>query len=172
MLYASDFLFFFQADGVTPPPTFVFVTNEKLDGITPQGPIPFGAPISNLAQFPCQPVGEASSLIYQGSLVDILGDAITLDQITTLELTVAVTGSHGNTIVNNVDHVDILNNNQGRVDANGNFTITLTPNDTIFTNPSNVSEQRSMIVEYTYGSGKLGRHEAIFEIVSISAPLP
>ena len=67
-------------------------------------------------------------------------------------------------IVNSRSGGSILNINGGTCDANGNWTLTLTPADMAILDTTNRQELRTALVEWTYGGTKEGGAEIRFTI--------
>lgn len=119
---------------------------------------------------PGGPFPSRSTVIYTGRLLDGNGDGIPAGDLDSLTLTLAVTNT--GVIVNGVEKVDILNTGRGVIDAEGNLTITLLPEDTdIGAAPVNTQRTLSMVIDWTFNGGAyVGRHEPRLRFVALTEP--
>lgn len=112
------------------------------------------------------PKAAGTTLEYKCQLQDENGNPIPAAQLATLTLTLLDTYSRA--VANSVSDVSVLNTGRGTVDSQGNVVITLTPADTAMLIPGDVQEFRSLILIWTYGSGKKGDHEVAFILTALS----
>jgi len=107
-------------------------------------------------------VAAGATVQYQAKLVDQdnqpLGDLESL----TLSLVDTKTG----TIVNAVNDLDILNVDRGTLDDKGNLRVILLPADTTLDIDVKRSV-RSLVLKWSYSSGKQGRHQVDFKIEAL-----
>lgn len=95
--------------------------------------------------------------------VDTLGNAIPGAALSELSLTLYEDASK--TILNNADHVNILNNGRGTVDNNGKLVILLEPADAPIIDDSVLEEWHVALVEWNYNNGlSTGRAELAFRV--------
>jgi len=59
--------------------------------------------------------------------------------------------------------------NCGSIDALGNLIVTLAPGDTALLNAADQIEKRSLIIDWSYGTGRAGRHQLDFQIRQLTA---
>ena len=109
-------------------------------------------------------VPEASTCVIHGVLLDEDNNLIPSSALAALTLTLyePSTGQ----IVNGRDHQTVLNANGGSVDASGNVRVELTPQDTAILTGGKI-ETRVALFEWTYDTGKAGKHEVIFRIQNL-----
>lgn len=88
-------------------------------------------------------------------------------QIATLTMTLFAAQTKGLTIINGNDQINILNDNQGTVDSEGNLTIALTALDTAIQNTSASREKHRMLITWTYGIGKTGKQVIDYYVVNL-----
>jgi hypothetical protein len=98
------------------------------------------------------PARELASYHITAQVVDHLMNPIPGANLTTMELTVYAEDS-GHTLINNNDHVNILNNAQGTIDSGGNLVIHLAPADNPILDDSQSEEIHVALVEWTYNAG-------------------
>ena len=109
-------------------------------------------------------VPEQTTCRISGNLVDEAGAALGSGQLSTLVMTLYAEVP-GDPIINSISARNILNVNQGTIDAGGNFVITLLPADNALSSQANVaSEAHVILLEFTWGSGKAGKHEIVFTV--------
>jgi hypothetical protein len=112
---------------------------------------------------------QNTTLFYQCQLQDELQNPIPASSLFTFTLTVYAIAT-GNPLVNNVDHINILNDGlRGVVDVNGNVFLTLTPADMALVSSPPATEQHILLIEWTYGvaGAKKGTHEVQIPVVAI-----
>lgn len=119
-------------------------------------------------------VNEKCSASYSCVIQDENGTAIPGSSLTTLKLTLYDQASDA--IINSRDHQSVLGVdpavlNGGKVDASGNFTLALAPEDNpvVGTPVVNGSERHIAPLEYTYASGaKAGRTEVQIDVANLN----
>jgi len=103
-------------------------------------------------------VAEKSTCRITGALVDEAGVALGSAQLTTLTLTLYALIDTLPIINTNTDK-NVLNANQGTVDAGGIFTLTLAPADNAIATGS-LTEVHRALLKWTWAAGaKAGLHE-------------
>lgn len=102
---------------------------------------------------------------FSGNLVDENSNPLPTNSINTLTLTLH---DEKLTIINGRDGVDIKNVNGGSIDANGKFSLTLSPADMVILDTASHTEERIALVEWTWGAGKEGRVEIHFQVENLS----
>jgi len=104
------------------------------------------------------PIPERATTLITATLKDELGVVIPAAGLTTLTLTIYEKETLA--IVNAVTDTNILNTGRGTVGANGLLTLTLDPLDNqIVSTAGPLEERHILLIEFTYGAGKAGRHE-------------
>lgn len=114
-----------------------------------------------------QPVASGATLTYKATFFDENDEAIVSSDLDSLILSVIDTATGD--IINEVDGIDILNTDRGAVDGAGKLTIVLEPEDTILT--VGKSADRSLILQWTFNSGHVGRHQVDFKVIALSGDI-
>lgn len=116
------------------------------------------------------PFAARSTPVYTGQIVDGAGAGIPASSLDALTLSIVDTMS--NEIINGVSQVDILNTGRGRVDSQGNLTISLLTGDTSMDEvPGETQVQRSLVIDFSYNSGNSeGRHQVNFLLLALAGP--
>lgn len=113
---------------------------------------------------PSRAFAAGSTALYTGHLIDEKGAIIAGSQLDTL--TLSIVDSADGSIINSVSQTDILNTNRGTVDESGLLTVALTTEDTALV--SGVKQaMRSLILEFTYGVDRKGRHQFDFRVFKL-----
>lgn len=111
------------------------------------------------------PVIAGTTPVYTGQLVDSTLTPIGSSALNTM--TITLTDSVSNSIVNNVNNVNILNTGRGTIDSNGFLTIAFLPGDMMLFNPNNLVEERQMLITYTFnGNTKAGAKIVFFTVTA------
>ena len=122
-------------------------------------------PITDLpGRFPA-----GASLVYSCTLTDSDGQGIPASDLTSLTLTLALRGS--GEIINNIERSNILNTGRGVVDAEGNLTVTLLPEDTAFVGATlcALPTALSMVIDWSFNAGLVsGRQQINFTVVPLT----
>ena len=120
-----------------------------------------------VVNLPNGPYASGSTPVISGVLVDGDGNGIPASSLGSFTLTLvdALSG----VIINGVDQVNVLNTGRGKIDGNGNFTITLLPADTAMSEvPSLSSVERSAILSWTLNAGAtVGRWMGNFTLLAL-----
>lgn len=128
-----------------------YIINEFFSRVTPTiGTTMSCTSIFTQANGYC-PVIAGTTPVYTGQLVDSTLAPIGSGALTTMTLTLTDTVSNG--IINNVDNIDILNTGRGTVNSSGVVTIALLTGDTMLFNVNNFVEERQMTIDYTFNGG-------------------
>lgn len=116
--------------------------------------------------FISDPKAAASTVVYEGQLLDENSVAVPAANLAalTLSLVDTITGA----VINSVTQVNILNSGRGTVDSSGNVVITLTPTDTGLQDSTASQESRSMVIDATYSGSKVLRHQIDFLLSALS----
>jgi hypothetical protein len=116
-----------------------------------------------------QPVAAGATVIYRGQFLDDAGNPIPAAALQSLTLSIVDTKSGA--IVNGASAVNILNAGRGAVDNLGNLTLVLSPLDTALANAGDLSEERSLVLDWTYlGGVRTGRHQVDFTLIALAGP--
>src|SRR5262245_10271429 len=101
-------------------------------------------------------VNEKTTALYTATLKDELDAGIPVDSLATITLTLydRATG----TIINSRDHVDAKNLNGVAIDSSGNLAWTMAPADNAIVGSYELEEHIALF-EWTFASGKAGKHE-------------
>lgn len=122
-------------------------------------------PIVVLVEPDSRPIPAGASARFTAQLVDLHGNPLSGDAISSLTLTLA--DSKTGAIINSVEDQPVLNVNRGAVTEDGHVEIILTPQDTMISGNNRV--WRSIILQWAWsGSSLRGRHEARFPIVPLA----
>ena len=109
-------------------------------------------------------VAEKSTCRITGALVDEAGVALGSSQLTTLTLTLYALIDTLPIINANTDK-NVLNANQGTIDAGGLFALTLAPADNVIQATGMVAETHRALLKWTWAAGaKAGLHEIDFRV--------
>lgn len=117
------------------------------------------------------PFPSAATLVYSGQLLDGAGAGIPFADLDSFTLTISRLGS--GSIVNGVERVDVLNAGRGTVDAEGNYQIVLSPDDTNLLPGAPLGTQTvmSLVIDWTFNGGQVtGRHQANLTLVALTEP--
>ena len=112
-----------------------------------------------------QPVASGETAQYKCQLLDETAAAVAAAALAALTLSIVDTATGA--VINGCSAADILNTGRGMVDAAGNLAITLTPADTLLLAASDAQECRSLVIDWSYGGGKIGRHQVDFLIAAL-----
>jgi hypothetical protein len=111
-------------------------------------------------------IAEKTSAKVTAVIKDEDGNAIPSGSLDSLKLTLYVKGT--DTHVNSRDAQNVLNANDVTVDAQGNLTWLLRPEDTVM-NGTGTSEVHVALFEWAWNGGtKAGKHEIEMTIVNLS----
>jgi len=114
-------------------------------------------------------VPERSTVQYVATLVDERNSAISAGDLSSLQLTLYDASDPRNlAILNSVLSVGILNTGRGSVTSAGSLIITLLPADNAIRTDGVPVEQHVMLIEWTYGGTKGGRHEVEFRVANFA----
>lgn len=104
-------------------------------------------------------VAERTTIRYEADLLDEVGVVLGPSELSTLTLTIYALDS-ARTIINTVDHVNVLNVGRGSFDpVTKRFRLTLDPADNAIVT-SALEEAHVLLLEWTWAAGmKAGRHE-------------
>lgn len=130
-----------------------------------------GSPPLPVVNLPNGPAPAGSSMVYTGVVVDV--DQAPIPGTSLVSMTLTLVDTLTGAVVNGVSQVNILNTGRGAIDALGNLTITLLPDDTALTEaPGAAQMQRSMVIDWTYGTSPTytGRHQANFVVAALAGP--
>ena len=124
-------------------------------------------------------VAEKSTCRITGVLVDEAGVALGSSQLTALTLTLYALIDTLPIINTNTDK-NILNANQGTIDADGTFTLTLAPADNAIMSGVDsaevtgaINEWHRALIKWTWASGaKAGMYEIDFKVRNVSKVVP
>lgn len=123
-----------------------------------------------VATAPNGPYAAGSTPVYGGQgtaqIVDGNGNGIPAAALTSLTLSIVDTLSGA--VINGAQAVNILNTGRGAVDDQGFLTIALLPGDTSLSEVNTPSIQRSLVIDWTYGAGLVGRHQVNFQVVALA----
>jgi hypothetical protein len=109
-------------------------------------------------------VAEKSTCRITGALVDEAGVALGSSQLSTLTLTLYALIDTLPIINTNTDK-NILNANQGTIDAGGLFTLTLAPADNVIIATGQTDETHRALLKWTWAAGaKAGLLEIDFRV--------
>ena len=109
-----------------------------------------GMPTSAIINLPNGPIPAGTTPIFNAQFLDPTGNPVPAFRLTqvTLSLVDTVSGQ----VINGISEIDILNQDRGTVDSNGNLTISLLASDTSLSESPGVSSvQRSLIVDWQSG---------------------
>lgn len=113
------------------------------------------------------PIPAGATVLYQATFKDETGKPIGRSALTSITLTIVDTVSKA--IINGVQDTDILNNDRGTVDDNGNLVIIFQEADMALLNAADTLEERSLIIIWTYNGGsRKGLHQVDFQIQALS----
>lgn len=110
-------------------------------------------------------VNEGVTAIYSFQIVDYDNTPIPAASLDTLTLTLYDKSS--STIINSRDAQDVLNANNVTVDASGNVTWTMQPEDNIIVSETLLAgrkEAHIALFEWTWDTSKKGKYEEQFDI--------
>lgn len=112
-------------------------------------------------------MANGASLTYTGQFLDEDEDPIALNGLESLTLSIIDRNPAGgpSSLVNDVEDEDILNTGRGTVDSEGKLTLKLLTTDTTITEKA---VDRSLVLTWVYNTDRIGRHEVVFKIVSLS----
>jgi hypothetical protein len=124
-------------------------------------------------------VAEKSTCRITGALVDEAGAALSASQLTTLTLTLYALIETLPVINTNTDK-NIKNANQGTIDADGIFTLTLAPADNAIMSGVDsaettgaINEWHRALIKWTWAGGaKAGMYEIDFKVRNVSKVVP
>jgi len=124
-------------------------------------------------------VAEKSTCRITGALVDEAGAALGPAQLTALTLTLYALIDTLPIINTNTDK-NIKNANQGTIDADGIFTLTLAPADNAIMSGADslettgaLNEWHRALIKWTWAGGaKAGMHEVDFKVRDVSKVVP
>lgn len=116
-----------------------------------------------------QPVPEGGTFTYYSTLRDEQNPPQPVPASDLATLVLSIRDTETGTIINGVDHVDILNADRGKVDGNGLLEISVETGDTALATGV-TKATRSLIIEWTWGTGigRKGRHQVDFPIIALS----
>lgn len=115
-------------------------------------------------------VKEDSSFQITGVFKDEAGEVVPADDISSLRFWLY---DHEEEVINSREDVDILNTGPGTVDDEGNFALTLSPDDNPIVDPSSHRfERHLLVVEWTWALGLKKSHENIYLIVQNDRKIP
>jgi len=106
---------------------------------------------------------ERTTVVYEADIQDETGTGIPAASLTTLTLTLYDLAS-GN-IINGRNDTSILNLSIGTVDIAGSLQVVFAPEDMAFVG-TGTSETHVALFEFSYNSGRQGKHRAFFTVVN------
>ena len=115
-----------------------------------------------------EPKREGGTSYITGVLRDETGALVDGDDLTTLTLTLYDEAT--DTIINDQYQTDILNANGGSVDSEGNFTLTLLPEDMPIVTAGMRRELHIALIEWTYPADKAGWQDFAFIVTALHQP--
>jgi hypothetical protein len=114
------------------------------------------------------PIASGATLLYRAWITDELGEVLAAADLEMLTLTIA--DAHTGEIINTVDHQDILDTDRGSFSGvDGKLEISLISDDTLLADGT-LKATRALIIEWTWDTDHLGRHQYDFKIEALSAP--
>lgn len=113
------------------------------------------------------PVAEKTTALITAVIKDELDQPIAGTALTTLTLTLYARDVN-KTIINSRNEQNVLGANGGAVDASGNLSQLLGPNDGIIVDDTAEVEEHILLFEWSYASGsKSGKQEALLKVVNL-----
>lgn len=116
--------------------------------------------------FITSPKAAAATLIYKCQLLDETSTGVPASSLSAL--TLSLVDSISFAVINSVSQISVLNTGRGTVDSSGNVVITLNATDTALQSSLSSQEFRSLIIDFTYSGGKVGRHQVDILLVALS----
>jgi hypothetical protein len=112
-------------------------------------------------------VPEQTTVRITGAIVDEAGAALGSTTLTTLTMTL-YSRTTGLPLIGAAQQ-NILNTGKGSIDGTGNFVLTLPPSDNaIVSTPAPAVEPHEILLEWTWPSGKAGKHRIQFSVRNLS----
>lgn len=106
---------------------------------------------------------ERTTVVYEADIQDEAGTGIPAASLA--DLTWKLYDLASGQYINARTGISVLNANGGTVDTGGNFSHVYTPEDMAFVGTGN-SEVHVSLYEWTYNSGRKGKHRAYFTVVN------
>ena len=114
-------------------------------------------------------VPEGATLRYTARLTDERNLPLSSQAMMTMTLTLYDLSGSAQTILNEVDGIDILNTGRGTLDTQGVLVVTLSPEDNPIVDDRRKRERHLMLFEWTFdGGNKTGRHEVEFVVRNLA----
>lgn len=113
------------------------------------------------------PFAEETTQRITAVIRDETGAAIPGSALETLTLTLYALDANL-TILNGRDRQDILGENGGSVNAQGELVLLLNPEDNAIIDDSVRVERHVALFEWTYNDGRIGRQELVLKVVNLS----
>lgn len=113
-----------------------------------------------------QAIAAGSTAVYKTQLVDENNAAVPAAALSAMTLSIVDTKTGA--VINGVSQVSILNTGRGTIDGSGNLVVTLLPADTAIVAAADGREYRSLVIDFTYSGGKVGRHQVDMLIAALA----
>lgn len=111
------------------------------------------------------PVPERGTAVFTATFVDENGNVVSDANLSSLVITVYALDIPNEPIINNLDHISVLNENNGTVSSSGEFKLVLTGADLQILSPLSELEMHRLLIEWTYGdNNKPGKFEIDFPV--------
>lgn len=112
---------------------------------------------------------EGATSRITGTLVDETGTGITLGYLVSVTLT--LTDQETGAVINSRDQQDVLNANDVTIDANGNLTWILAPEDNVILsstiNSLGIVERHVALFEWVYATSRKGNCEIYIDVSNV-----